>query len=82
MSENNDQEKIKMAVRTGISGLWRFYDDGFTRWPRNKLAPLFSNLDLEHPEIQKELCRLQEEGLVKLHGKADYYLEVIRPPQS
>jgi hypothetical protein len=82
MSENNDLEKIKMAVRTGISGLWRFYDDGFTRWPINKLAALFSNLDLEHPEIQKELRRLQKEGLLKLHGKTDCYLEVIQPPQS
>ncbi len=82
MSEDSDLERIKIAVETGIRGLWRFYDDGFTRWPRNQLTSLFSNLDIEHPEVQRELCRLQEQGLVKLHGLVDCYLEVVQPPQS
>ena len=75
-----NDEKIKSAVCIGVSGLWRFYDDGFTRWPRKKLIPLFSNLDLEQPEIQKELESLEEKGLIKLFRTDDCYLEVCRVP--
>lgn len=73
-----NEEKIKSAIRIGVSGLWRFYDDGFVRWPRNKLTPLFSNLDLEQPEIQKELESLEKKGLIKLLRTNDCYLEVLR----
>jgi len=76
-----NDEKMESAIRIGISGLWRFYDDGFTRWPRNKLMPLFSNIDLGQPEVQKALESLERQGQIKLKRTTECYLEVLHAPK-
>jgi len=81
METNDDKEKIRTAIRIGTSGLWRFYDDGFTRWPRTKLAPLFLNMDLDNPDIQKEFQSLEINGFIKIFKMEDCYLEVIQVPK-
>ena len=73
---------IETAIRIGISGLWRFYDDGFTRWPRSKVIPLFSNINLELPEVQKALESLERRGQIKLIRTPECYLEVLHAPKS
>ena len=80
MSANDNIERVKSAMQIGVRGLYRFYDDGFTRWPRNKLVPLFSNLDLDHPEIQREFQELEKQGVLKISRTEDCYLEVLRVP--
>ena len=82
MNENNQPDKIRGIIEIGLRGMWHFYDDGFTRWPYEKLAPLFSNINLDHPEIQREFQSLENQGFVKLYKKQDCYLEVIRAPDA
>lgn len=82
MSENDNAEKIKKNIEIGLSGIWRFYDEGFTRWPYDKLASVFSNMNLEHPEIQRQFRALESQGFIKLHKKGECYIEVIRAPEA
>ena len=82
MSGNEQSEKMKRIIEIGLNGMWRFYDEGFTRWPQDKLAPLFSNTNLEHPEIQAEFRSLEAQGFIRLNKKEDCYLEVIRAPDA
>jgi len=71
---------IDSIINIGERGLWRFYDEVFTKWSRQKLASLFSNIDLENPEIQRELKLLESQGFIKIIGEEDLYLEVIKAP--
>jgi len=70
-----------MSTTTEIAaaGLNRFYDEGFTRWPEEKLRPLFSNADIESEAIQQELARWQEMGWIELPRRKDVYLIVHAP---
>lgn len=81
MSGHNSPEEIGQIIEVAVRGLWRFYDEGFRRWPYAKLAPLFSNRDLENPEIQQELRRLEVEGFIKLHRAPECYVEVLQVPR-
>jgi hypothetical protein len=80
MKENDASQKRTRNIQIGVSGLWRFYDEGFTRWPEAKLAAAFSNMDLEHPELQKEFQELEKQGLIRLCKRGDCYLEVLCAP--
>jgi hypothetical protein len=73
-------DDVKEEVQIGLRGLWRFFDEGYTCWPAEKLTPLFRNIDLNHPEIQEALRQAEAKGWVRLHGKNDCYLEVLGAP--
>ena len=80
MSENNQSDEVSLVIETGKNGLWSFYSEGFQRWPHNRLAPLFSNRNLEETRIQQEFLRLEKEGFIKLYKTDVCYLEVLRTP--
>ena len=81
MNQDEQAEKIHRAVQIAEAGLWRFFDEGYTRWPQEKLVSLFSNQHLDHPVIQNHIGALEKQGLVKIFGTKDCYLEVLKVPQ-
>lgn len=72
----NNSDIIEIAER----GLWRFYDEGYYRWPREKLQSFYSNTSLDNPEVKKSLSYLEKKGFIKLVREADCYIEVLDAP--
>lgn len=74
MSEDSIPDFSKKA-RAGIN---RFFDEGFTRWPKNKLSVLFDNRPLETEEIQAILTSWEKSGFIRLRKNTDVYFEVLK----
>ena len=76
-------DPIQRSVSTARAGLNRFFDEGMSRWPEQKLRPLFSHVDLAHPAIQKALTEWESSGYITLDRSPGCYLTVrtiIHPP--
>ena len=67
---------IQRSVFTARAGLNRFFDEGMSRWPEEKLRPLFSHADLDHPAIQKALSEWESSGYITLDRSPDCYLTI------
>lgn len=59
------------------AGLNRFYDEGFTQWPEEKLKVVFSNQNLEGEEIQAVLKRWHAAGFIELPRQKHEYLKML-----
>jgi hypothetical protein len=68
---------MNKAIEIAIAGLNRFYDEGFTRWPEDKLIPLFSNRNLDDFDILNALSRWEGQGWVRIEKSSSCYLEVL-----
>ena len=59
------------------AGLNRFYDEGFTCWPEDKLRAIFSNQDIEVDPIKTELESWQKSGWIELPKTKLEYLNML-----
>ena len=59
------------------AGLNRFYDEGYTVWPKSKLQSLFSNHSLESEEVMSELLSWDKEKWINLRKEDNQYLIML-----
>jgi hypothetical protein len=64
-------------IEIAKAGLNRFYDEGYVRWPEEKLRVLFSNHSLLEPEIERALGSWAAQGWIKLSKERREYIEVL-----
>lgn len=69
MKQNSQQ-----FAETAKAGLARFFDEGYTKWPEDKLRVIFANRDLNDPDVQSLLSNWLALGIVELPRRADCYL--------
>ena len=74
-------DKTKV-IQIAERGLWRFYDEGYYRWPYDKLQSLYQNIELADQEIQSALLALEKQGYIKIIGQKECYIEVLNAPQG
>ena len=70
---------LKAIVRAGFN---RYYFDGMVKWSRKDIEGLLSPTGLHNavldPEIMKMLKEFETEGMIRIWGKEDLFLEVLR----
>ncbi len=64
-------------IEIAKAGLNRFYDEGYVRWPEEKLRVIFSNHSLQEPEIARTLENWETQGWIKLPKRKEEYVEVL-----
>jgi len=64
-------------IEIAKAGLNRFYDEGYVRWPEEKLGVLFSNHSLQEPEIERALESWAAQGWIKLPKGKEKYVEIL-----
>ena len=74
MKIDNDNTVIEIAK----AGLNRFFSEGYTKWPEDKLLALFDNRPMSDPIVKKTIEAWENEGAVVLHRKHNNYLEILR----
>jgi hypothetical protein len=82
-----DGQDATESMRVVQAALGRFFDEGFYVWSRPKLQALLGpSLSLDDPRVQRTLATWASRRFVRLNGRDDRYLEVLRdfrsPPAS
>lgn len=67
-----------MGIEIAKAGLNRFYEEGYTRWPLDKLRTIFQKNDLESPEIAAALKEWEKSGWVQLPKTDEEYLVLLQ----
>ncbi len=65
------------VIEIAKAGLNRFYDEGYVRWPEEKLRVVFSNRSLQEPGIERILESWAAQGWIKLPKRKEEYAEVL-----
>ena len=64
---------MNTTIEIAKAGLNRFYDEGYVRWPEDKLTVVFGNHSLQEPAIAQALESWETQGWIKLpKRKAEY----------
>jgi hypothetical protein len=64
-------------IEIAKAGLNRFYDEGYIRWPEDKLRTLFCNRGLQEPEIASALEEWKAGGCIELPKQTNEYLKML-----
>lgn len=74
-----DKNSLEDLLKSGIS---RFYSEGFFRWSKadviGAINPRGEKHDLQEPLVQLVLKELEAQGIIKIVGRDDFYLELLR----
>lgn len=74
-----DKNNLEGLLKAGIS---RFYSEGFICWSKadvmGAINPRGEKHDLQEPLVQGVLKDLEAQGLIKIIGRDDFYLEILR----
>jgi hypothetical protein len=66
------------TIEIAKNGLNRFHDEGFARWPAEKLRAVFGNQDLESENIMRVLEKWRDAGYIKLPKTNEEYLRMLK----
>jgi len=78
MSQEDSQQINEMLdiVRAGIR---RFYDEGHYKWTKRSFEDFFDGkIPLSNPQVQSKLKEWEKNGAIRVVGKEDCYIEVLR----
>lgn len=68
---------MNTIIEIAKAGLNRFYDEGYSRWPEEKLRVVFSNHSLQEPEIERTLESWAAQGWIKFPKRKEEYIEIL-----
>ena len=66
------------TIEIAKNGLNRFYDEGFVRWPAEKLRAVFGNQDLRNEKIMRTLEEWRDAGYIELTKTNEQYLKMLK----
>ena len=67
------------SIEIAKAGINRFWDEGYTKWPRAKLQSLFLNKSLDGDQVQEAFSDWENEGYIRIILESDVYIEVLKP---
>jgi hypothetical protein len=74
-----DIANMNYLLKVVRAGLIRFVTEGVDSWSKDGFRQLFKDaVDLDHPHIVATLKEWEEEGLIRIIGREDLYIEVLR----
>ncbi|MGV8920083.1 MAG: hypothetical protein ACOH2R_20140 [Pseudomonas sp.] len=69
----------KHAWEVALQGLQRFFDEGMTRWSKERFDLLFPSKEIAGSVyVLAQLSRLEQRELISFVGAEDLYIEVIK----
>jgi len=74
-----DDIEMDQMLNTIEAGLNRFFSEGYTRWSKENFLKMFNaNVNLNDFRIQLFLYKLEQKGIIKIIGRDDVFIEIIK----
>ena len=69
---------IQRRIEVASSGINRFFDEGYTRWPESKFRSLFQGVPLENPEVAAAIALWVANGSLSISNPRDPVFEILK----